>query len=296
MNVVSILTPTYNRAVLLSRLFDSLCSQSNKSFNWVIIDDGSTDGTEEEVNGFKQKSDFEIIYKKKDNGGKHTALNIGYKYINSPLTFIVDSDDYLTHDAIQIIINTYENYKDEQDVCGFSFLRATPSGKYLSSSAVPEQGMKESFVDCRINRHISGDMAEVWYTRCLKEFPFPEFIGEKFLGEDIIWIRMSEKYKMRFFNNVIYVSDYLNDGLTKNRRVHNISSPKGCMARAEAFLCSDANSKAKIKAMLQYCIYGHFAGCGPMYLFKGSNLKGLFLLLFVPAQIIYLKWKLFVKE
>ena len=82
-------------------------------------------------------------------------------------------------------------------------------------------------------------MAEVWYTHCLKEYPFPEFQGETFLGEDIVWVRMSKKSRMRFFNRVIYISDYLEDGLTNNRRKNNIKSPNGCVARAEAFLDSE---------------------------------------------------------
>ena len=151
--------------------------------------------------------------------------------------------------------------------------------------------MKESYVECRINRSIGGDMAEVWYTHCLKEYLFPEFQGEKFLGEDIVWVRMSEKYKMRFFNRVIYISDYLEDGLTNNRRKHNIKSPNGCIARAEAFLDSNACMKIRIKSMLQYQIYGKFAGrkCGE--LLSNSSDKILYCVLFLPSQLLYGKWK-----
>ena len=117
------------------------------------------------------------------------------------------------------------------------------SNAYIYTLPSDLEGMKESYVECRINRNIGGDMAEVWYTHCLKEYLFPEFQGEKFLGEDIVWVRMSEKYKMRFFNRVIYISDYLEDGLTNNRRKHNIKSPNGCIARAEAFLDSNACMK-----------------------------------------------------
>lgn len=221
----------------------------------------------------KQTADFPIFYHRKENGGKHTALNYAYQFIKTPLTFIVDSDDSLTRDAISYVNEIYKRYKNESDLCGFSFLRGKPDGGYLSTSGVPQDGMKESYVECRINRGIGGDMAEVWYTHCLKEYLFPEFQGEKFLGEDIVWVRMSEKYKMRFFNRVIYVSDYLEDGLTNNRRKHNIKSPNGCVARAEAFLDSDSNIKAKIKAALQYQIYGKFAGVGEIDLFRKSKNK-----------------------
>lgn len=290
MSNITVLTPAYNRGKLLEKLYESLCAQDCKDFEWLIVDDGSTDDTSERVEQMKQTADFPISYHRKENGGKHTALNYAYQFIKTPLTFIVDSDDSLTRDAISYVNEIYKRYKNESDLCGFSFLRGKPDGGYLSTSGVPQDGMKESYVDCRINRSIGGDMAEVWYTRCLNEYPFPEFQGEKFLGEDIVWVRMSEKYKMRFFNRVIYISDYLEDGLTHNRRKHNIKSPNGCVARAEAFLDSDSNIKAKVKAALQYQIYGRFAGIKGIELFKKSKNKGMFIVLAVPARLLYWKW------
>lgn len=291
MSNITVLTPAYNREKLLEKLYESLCAQDCKDFEWLIVDDGSTDDTSERVDQMKQTADFPISYHRKENGGKHTALNYAYQFIKTPLTFIVDSDDSLTGDAIFYVNEIYTKYKNESDLCGFSFLRGKPDGGYLSTSGVPQDGMKESYVECRINRGIGGDMAEVWYTHCLKEYPFPEFQGEKFLGEDIVWVRMSEKYRMRFFNRVIYISDYLEDGLTNNRRKHNIKSPNGCVARAEAFLDSDSNIKAKIKAALQYQIYGRFASIKTNALFHKTNRKVLFIVCRIPALLLYQKWR-----
>lgn len=290
MSNITVLTPTYNRGKLLEKLYESLCVQDCKDFEWLIVDDGSTDDTSERVEQIKQTADFPISFHKKENGGKHTALNYAYQFIKTPLTFIVDSDDSLTGDAISGINEVYKKYKNESDLCGFSFLRGKPDGGYLSTSGVPQDGMKESYVECRINRSIGGDMAEVWYTHCLKEYLFPEFQGEKFLGEDIVWVRMSEKYKMRFFNRVIYISDYLEDGLTNNRRKHNIKSPNGCVARAESFLNSKASFKAKVKAMLQYYIYGRFANYSVHELYERSTKKIFFAVMILPAHVLYMKW------
>ena len=287
---VTVLTPTYNRAKLLSKLYDSLEKQENENFEWIVIDDGSTDNTEQFINSIKNTATFSLKYYKKKNGGKHTALNYAYKYITTPLTFIVDSDDWLTCNAISVIEKIYEEFKSEDDLCGFSFLRGKLDGGYLSSSGVPFDGLKENFVECRINREIGGDMAEVWYTHCLKEYPFPEFEDEKFLGEDMVWIQMAKKYKLRFFNKVIYISDYRDDGLTYNRRKHNIASAKGCVARAEVFLKSDANLKVKIKSMLQYQIYSRFAKYSYLKIFHKCNNKMLFCICYIPALCLYLKW------
>ena len=128
------------------------------------------------------RADLQICYQKNQNGGKHTALNYAYQFIKAPLTFIVDSDDSLTVDAISCVNEIYKKYKNESDLCGFSFLRGKPDGGYLSTSGVPQDGMKESYVECRINRNIGGDMAEVWYTHCLKNIHFLSFKVKSFLG------------------------------------------------------------------------------------------------------------------
>lgn len=290
MSNITVLTPTYNRGKLLQKLYKSLCDQDWKDFEWLIVDDGSTDNTSACVEQMKKTADFPISYYKKKNGGKHTALNYAYQFIQTPLTFIVDSDDFLTSDAISRIDEVYKKYKEEHDLCGFSFLRGKQDGGYLSTSGVPQDGMKETYVECRINRGIGGDMAEVWVTQCLKEFPFPEISGEKFLGEDLVWVKMSKKYKLRYFNKVIYISDYREDGLTYNRRKHNIKSPLGCVERAKTFLESDSKLKVKIKAMMQYQIYGKFANKSELDMFNDTNHKLLFILCYIPARILWTKW------
>ena len=126
MKDITVLTPTYNREKNLYKLYNSLCSQTNKDFVWMIIDDGSTDNTKEVINKWRDENKIEIVYIYKENGGKHTALNIGIKNINTDMTFIVDSDDWLVDNAIEII------YKDE--VCGFSFLRKFPNGEINNKS------------------------------------------------------------------------------------------------------------------------------------------------------------------
>ena len=146
MSEITVLTPTYNRRKLLQKLYTSLCSQDCMDFVWLVIDDGSNDNTDEYVSEIKKNATFPIVYYKKENGGKHTALNYAYQYIDTPLTFIVDSDDRLTTDAISIVKETYKKYKDERDICGFSFLRGKPDGGYLSTSGVPLDGLKESYV------------------------------------------------------------------------------------------------------------------------------------------------------
>ena len=233
---ITVLTPTYNRGGSIQKLYTSLDNQSIKDFEWLIVDDGSLDDTAQVVRKVQKSADFRIRYIYKENGGKHTALNEGIKNIESDLTFIVDSDDWLKPNAIETVLRYYGKFWDRNGLCGYSFLRVFPDGKINGKEFEPNEWVA-SYIEARINSDDTmADKAEVFYTHCLKEFPFPEYSGEKFLGEDIVWIRMARKYNMIHINEAIYVGDYQSDGLTKNRRANNIKSPVGFMHRAEEFM------------------------------------------------------------
>lgn len=290
--ILTILTPTYNRGGQpLEKLYNSLINQTSKSFKWLVIDDGSTDNTKEQIENYIADNNIEIIYQYKTNGGKHTALNFGLKIIEDELTMIVDSDDYLTSDAVESVISSYKESLDIKEICGFSFLRCFPDGK-INGKEFSENNYIASYIETRINANDThADKAEVFYTRCLKEFPFPEYPGEKFLGEDIVWIRMARKYKMVHINKGIYIGDYLEGGLTNNRRKHNITSPIGCYNRAKEFMKADLKVRYRIKAGLQSVIYGRFAGMGFNDLMRNSVSKGLTVICYIPGVIIYKNWK-----
>lgn len=290
MALITVLTPAYNRERELERLFHSLENQDNSDFEWLIVDDGSSDRTESKVKEWMECSRISILYIKKQNGGKHTALNAGIHRIRSKWTFVVDSDDYLTEEAISTIVKKDEKF-DRPDICGFAFLRQSQNGSYLTNKLVPQDGLVESFCECRYGRKIVGDMAEVWKTECLKEYPFPEFFDEKFISEDVVWVAMAQKYKMVFFNKAIYISDYLEDGLTLNRRKHNMLSPRGCMYRGEVHLDADLPVKYKCRAMFYYSVYGFFAGYRKKELLKRSKHKVLFLMLWPVSRLVIYKWR-----
>ncbi|WP_148458772.1 glycosyltransferase family 2 protein [Anaerostipes faecis] len=219
------------------------------------------------------------------------AAYVGIALINTPLTFIVDSDDTVTEDAVEIILKYHERYQNCQGLCGYSFLRMFPDGKISGKLFEPDEKVA-SYIDTRINGDdTQADKAEVFYTRCLKEFPFPEYPGEKFLGEDVVWIPMGRKYAMVHINRAIYQFEYQDGGLTKNRRRNNIASPQGCMHRAALYMEKDIKLRYRIKGTLQYLIYGRFAGYKMNHLFSMAKYKCLTVLLAVPAGIIYMMWK-----
>lgn len=287
---LTILTPTYNREKSLVRLFESLEHQTNTNFEWIVVDDGSTDDTRTLVDQLSKRSKIGIKYLNKINGGKHTALNCGLANASGDLIFIVDSDDWLTPDAVESIYGAYEEYRDRKDICGFSFLRKYPDGE-INGSLFKEDRYIASYIQARINSNDThADKAEVYYARVLNEFPFPEFLGEKFLGEDIVWIRIARKYKMVHLNKAIYIGDYLSDGLTNNRRINNINSPVGCFNRAIEFSYPDIAIKQRIKGCIQLIVYGKFAGKSIKEIIGHSHARFLTTVLIPVGFVVYRKW------
>lgn len=271
-------------------LWDSLQKQTVKDFEWLVVDDGSTDGTKNLITQLQENSDFPIRYIYKSNGGKHTALNVGIQTICSELTFIVDSDDCVTDDAVESILKIHKKYRLQNNICGYAFLRAFPDGKVNGKKFDVDEKIG-SYIDVRVNGDdTSADKAEVFKTHCLKEFPFPEYPNEKFLGEDLVWVRMARKYQMVHINKAIYIGNYLEDGLTNNRRKHNIASPVGCMHRAEEFMESDLKTRYRIKGGLQYIVYGRFAGVKVVDLIRKSRHKILATVCIPGGLLLYARW------
>lgn len=179
----------------------------------------------------------------------------------------------MTDDAVESILKIHKKYRSQNNICGYAFLRAFPDGK-VNGKKFDVNEKIGSYIDVRANGDDTGaDKAEVFKTHCLKEFPFPEYPNEKFLGEDLVWGRMARKYEMVHINKAIYVGNYLEDGLTNNRRKHNIASPIGCMHRAEEFMESDLKTRYRIKGGLQYIVYGRFAGVKVIDLIRKSRHK-----------------------
>ena len=226
---ITVFTSTYNRGYIIENLYHSLQRQTYKDFEWVVIDDGSSDGTDllfDQI--LKDKNEFQIIYERTPNGGKHRAINRGVKKAKGRLFFIVDSDDYLTDNALERIIYWEKSIpvKEKNLFCGICGLKGKTVSEYLGTT------FKGEFLDItsleRGPNRISGDKAEVFYTEILRKYPFPEFEGESFITECVVWDRIAyDHYKLRFFNEIIYICDYLPDGLTAHSKELFSSSPRG---------------------------------------------------------------------
>ncbi len=290
---VTILTPTYNRSHTLERLYNSLIKQTNNNFEWMIVDDGSKDNTESLVKQFINDNKINIEYIKKENGGKHTALNVGIKETKNEMIFIVDSDDFITEDAVDIISCYYEKYKNEKGICGFSFLKANTQTMEVIGQKYSKDEYRDNYINCRINKNVSGDKAEVYYTDVLKKYPFPEYEGEKFLSEDVVWIEVAKKYDTIYINKIIYYCEYLSDGLTSNDKKMKFASSLGSMHRGKQMMSNKINLKTKIKGAIIYNCYKREINCSvPRTLKLDRLIEKILVALTKWLGIIYhKKWK-----
>lgn len=253
MKTVTIITPTYNRAELLKNLYQSLEQQNNKDFEWLIVDDGSTDRTKEAVEEITDNASFHINYIWKENGGKHTALNVGIKTIRTELTMIVDSDDQLLPNAVDEICKVHHKYSSFDKIGVYSFLKCYSNGKPIV--LLDKEEFVDSYVKYRIKENRPGDMAEVFKTCVLRKFPFPEFQGEKFLSEDVVWIQIGLKYQYVFINKPIYQCEYLEGGLTANDKPMKFASPCGSMLRGKMLMSKECGIIQNLKGAIIYDCY-----------------------------------------
>ena len=226
---LTIFTPTYNRGYIIENLYRSLLRQSCMDFEWLVVDDGSTDNTAELFAGWMAlENPFPIRYYTQPNGGKHRAINRGVPMAKGEMFFIVDSDDYLTDDAVEVIIKQEAELplNGKNAYAGICNLRAYTNGQPNGTS------FEGVYVDCtaleREKYGISGDKAEVFFTDVMKRYPFPEYEGENFVTEAVVWDAMAaDGMKLRFFNKVTYLCDYLPDGLTNKGLDLYYKNPQG---------------------------------------------------------------------
>lgn len=222
---VTVCTPTYNRAHILHRPFESLCRQTCKDFIWLVIDDGSSDNTEQFIEQCKKNADFKIEYYKKENGGRHTALNYSYQYIQTEWVINLDSDDELTENAIEILNGIIDNLPSDNarfwqisGRCVDAKKRELIGNKYRDD--VNElSGRKQN----RIMAKAGGEKSNCRRVSILKQYPFPVYEDTKFVTESTIWEKISLSYDSYCVNDVFRVY-YLDseDSLAKGR-IHSSS-------------------------------------------------------------------------
>lgn len=254
---ISVLTSTYNRASTLPRVFESLQRQTDLDFEWIVLDDGSTDGTDAVVESFMTDARFNIRYFKKTNEGKSRTLNMGYQLCKGEYTLTLDSDDRCVADCIAFFREQIELLPADSitQYSGISTLK-----RYASGGIVGDKHPNDlhDYVD-NYNRRIAGDKWNLIRRDVALEFPFPVFGDERHIAESSMLLRIGQRYYTKFVNEAIEIVEYRNDGLSKNCLQHRISSPRSACYTYDLIYNISNNNKTRFRArvnLLRFCFHG----------------------------------------
>ena len=223
--ILTVFTPTFNRAYTLHKCYESLLRQTSKEFIWLIIDDGSTDNTNELVNSWINENKINIRYHYQENQGMHGAHNTAYELIDTEINTCIDSDDYMTDYAVEKIINFWKVNKKEE-IAGFVALDAYENGKIIGTK-FPDRLKEATYFDIYNKHNIRGDKKFIYRSDLTKQYPYPIFKGEKYVSLAYKYAKLDENYKLALMNEVVCVVKYMEDGSSLNMFKQYRRNPKG---------------------------------------------------------------------
>ena len=243
-NGITIFTPTYNRAYVLDRLYESLLKQTDKRFEWVIVDDGSTDNTKALAESWIAEKKITIRYYYQENAGKMQAHNKGTELAEYELFCCVDSDDYLTYNAVEKILSCWGRKGINKKIIGLLNFRLTAQGGRVSSGHLKNVvGRTCTLYDAYRKYGLNGDTMLIYRTEVIKQHHFPQFEGEKFVPESYLYDQLDQDGKIYVQGEKLYVCEYLPDGYTASIRKTNHDNPRGY----EAYIIQRLNLDKKYK-------------------------------------------------
>lgn len=276
MALITIFTPTYNRLQLLPRLYESLKNQTCKCFEWLVIDDGSTDETGEYIKQLEvTEKEFKVRYVYKHNGGLQTGYTEAFKNIDTILCACVDSDDSLRRDAIELIMQKWESIPDKESIAGILALDCDPSGKPLGG-LYPDNVSTDNLIRIELGKSVHPKADRMLITRtelCKQTTPATLYPNERSLNATYLYLQISENNDYVVLNDAIYVADYQLDGMTNNIFSLYLASPNS-WADYRAYLISlkGAPLVYRAKKAVMYCSSCFMAQRNPFKTIKGHFL------------------------
>lgn len=217
MKTLTVFTPTYNRAYTLNKCYESLLRQTSDDFEWLVIDDGSTDNTKELVDMWVKDNKMPIRYIYKKNGGMHSGYNTAYENIFTELAVCIDSDDYMTDDAVEKIVSFWKNNKSEE-YAGIVALDITKDGKVIGDRLPEIKSIK--VYDFYYRYKLKGDKKMVYRPELIRPFRSPEYEGERLFPTCYKYYSVDLNYDMLVLNQPLCIVEYMNDGFTNNIMSH----------------------------------------------------------------------------
>lgn len=250
--MLTIVTATYNRGYTLSRLFESLMQQADKNFEWVVVDDGSTDDTASLLKSFVSKALFPIKVVEQENSGKHVAINSGVSVSSGQWIYLVDSDDALPEEAVSFFLDILANDIDV-GVVGYCFRKQSFSGQIIGSISNGNPTDVMVMTPTEAGNYYKGDLAYIFNRSALVKHTFPVFEGEKFVPELFVWNKISDDGVLKFFGNkVLYLCEYLEDGYSANFSAMLRRNPLGFGLYYKHQIAREKSLIRKLKCSIRY--------------------------------------------
>lgn len=210
---MTVFTPTYNRAHTLERLYESLVGQTVQDFEWLVIDDGSTDETEAVMTFLASRSPFPVRYVKQENQGKHVASNHAAREANGHVFWTVDSDDWLLPTSVETLLRHWRDVQHRVAFAAVTGLCQDPAGA-LVGDQFPAPVIDSNSLEMRYRHKVRGDKAGFTRTDIMRRHPFPEG-DHSFIPEGVVWNAIAASYQTRYINEPVLVKDYRADGFTR---------------------------------------------------------------------------------
>ncbi len=252
--LVTVCTVTFNRAQLLPRVYECLCAQTFRDFEWLIVDDGSTDGTKDLVQSWIPSAPFTVRYVWQRNTGQYSAMNVGVREAAGRFFASLDSDDRYRPQTLERFLHHWETIPEAMrdrfvGICG---LGAHESGQIVGTR-FPQDVLDSDDIDIRIKYRVEGDKVSLMRTDVMRQFPFPEDCG-RHLSPSIVWNRIGRKYQTRFVNEIFGIIEYQRDGLTAKSRLNRIKEPRGAALGLQELI----NSKRHLPLSIAIKVFANY--------------------------------------
>ena len=245
---LTIFTPAFNRGYLLPRLYEHLCAQTHQDFEWLVIDDGSTDNTPILLERLQAEGRISMRYIVQENQGMHGAHNTAYANIHAPLNMCIDSDDYLPNNAVELILTTWQ-HMDQNAYAGIVGLDADTKGQLIGTRFTKVETTLEDFYA----QGGKGDKKMVYRTDVIKQYPaYPLFEGERYVGLAYLYLRIDKDYKLKTLNEALVIVDYQTDGSSNNMLKQYVRNPNGFLFYRTAMLQYGAYTRIQFKHAIHY--------------------------------------------
>lgn len=248
--MITIFTPTYNRGYILPKLYDSLCQQTSQDFEWILVDDGSSDNTEVLAKQWLDEHIINMRYIRQENAGKPIAHNRGVDEAKGNLFVCVDSDDYLIESAVAEIREVWEK-ENKTNRTGILAFRGYPNGKELTR--LDDHSVVESTLRDAYKKHgLHCDTMLIFKTDVIKRFHFVVAEGEKFIPETYIYNQIDEVGKLYIYRKALYMCDYQEDGMTANVAKNLYNNYKSYVIYINSRLRGNESIVEKLKDTIRY--------------------------------------------